>query len=204
VRALRPIRAQTDELLAQRAAKGDAEAFAELAYRYRRMIAHTTRVRVRGLERSDQWQEALLGLWEACQADDRSRGNEFGALATTCIRRRVWNARARARTGKHRVLSEAVGLDHRVGDGEHAATLAERLPAPDAYDPAVVVELRDELRRLATIDPAELRKAERRPFTDAEKQHALTMVASGKSRREAAAAVGAGYSTLTAWLQKAA
>jgi RNA polymerase sigma-H factor len=140
----------SDEVLAQRAGAGDERAFGELARRYRGLIVYVTRRAPSGLSRDDLRQEALIGLFEACRAHDPSKG-AFAQMAGACVRHRVWRAQLHARRAKHRVLTDALGLDHRdgpAGDGEQL-TIAERLPARDGVDPALVVEWRERLAELA-------------------------------------------------------
>ena len=196
----------TDATLANRARDGDSDAFAELTRRYHGLIGHTTRQPAFGLELDDRQQEALLGLFEACHAYDPAKGR-FGAIATVCVRRRVWNARLTARARKHRILTEAVGLDHPAGD-DTTATIADRLPAFERDDPARICELRDELRQRAASARTrnELRRLapRRRRFTDAEVAVARSLVAKGKTLREAGAAVGATHPTILRWLRNAA
>jgi Homeodomain-like domain len=197
------LEAHTDNALAARSVKGDGAAFAELARRYARLIDHATRRPALGLEREDQRQIALLALFEACRAADRERW-DFGAIATVCIRRRVWNAVVSAHTGKHRVLSTAVPLHFKAGEGEEGMSLAERIPARDGHDPALIVELREELRCVARRHGGNPRRSRRRRFTDADRAQALALIADGKTQRQAAAAVGASHSTVGRWLESAA
>jgi RNA polymerase sigma factor (sigma-70 family) len=199
-------RTLTDGTLAARARDGDGEAFAELARRYRGLIGHVTRQPAFGLEHDDQQQEALLGLFEACRAYDPAKGR-FGAIATVCLRRRVWNARLTARARKHRILTEAVGLDRPIGD-HTTATIADRLAAPERDDPARICELRDELRQRAASAGTcnELRRLapRRRRYTATDIALARSLVANGKTLREAAATVGATHPTVLRWLRNAA
>jgi hypothetical protein len=135
--------------LARRVAAGDEIAFNELACRYRGLIGLMTRAPGPGVERAELSQAALLGLWDACRLFDASEG-AFSPLARVCMRRRVWNAWNRARRVKHRVLTDAVGLDQRDGprgDGDDP-TIAERLPARDGFDPARVTAARETLAEL--------------------------------------------------------
>ena len=160
-----------------------------------------------GHEREDERQEALIGLFEACRQFDPARGR-FGALATLRVRSRVWNARERVRAGKHMILTEAMRFEH-VEPGEEdedETVLTKTLSAGEGADPAVVVELRDELRTRA-LDPAQPRRRQRRArrcFTDEEIATALSLIAEGKSLREAGDAVGAWPSSVANWVRKAA
>jgi DNA-directed RNA polymerase specialized sigma24 family protein len=136
----------TDRFLAVRAAAGDEAAFCELALRYRPLIGRLTQGPPPGVEVDDLRQEALLGLLDACRFFDPAKG-AFAALATVNVRWRVNGARIAARAAKHRILSQA------ARDGEDRMNwLAERPPAPEGADPAVVVVLRDELRATAPSD----------------------------------------------------
>jgi hypothetical protein len=87
-----------------------------------------------------------MGLFNACRAHRPDRGR-FASLASVCIRNRVRNARTRARSPAHRIVSEALGLDHPIGDD--GPPLADRIPAGDHSDPAVILEWREELVRQA-------------------------------------------------------
>ena len=100
-------------------------------------------------------------------------------------------------------------------------TLGETLPAGEATDRAVVVELRDELRQRAIRRERERRaraarrraysrrRRERevewpRRFSDSQISAALELVAESKSLREAGAAVGASHPTVMRWVREAA
>jgi DNA-directed RNA polymerase specialized sigma24 family protein len=198
----------TDEALAARARDGDDAAFEELALRYRRVIGAAIRRPGFGMGWEDEHQEALIGLFNACRAHRPERGR-FASLAAVCIRNRVRNARTRGRLPRHRIVNEAIGLDHTIGEG--GPPLAERIPAGDRGDPAVVVELREELARLAVEGERRREPAPRKPpstpprrYSEREIGAALALVAEGKTLREAGAAVGAPHSTVSRWLRKAA
>lgn len=119
----------------------------------------------------------------------------------------MWNARERVRAGKHRVLTEALRFEHLDPDeDEDTPVLARALDAGEGVDPAVVVELRDELRCLAQ-DPKQRRRREpglRPRFSQRQVAAALALIAQGKSLREAGAAVGAAHSTVANWLRRVA
>jgi hypothetical protein len=191
------LRSLSDPALAAQAAKGDGEAFAELAHRYRRVIGVTIRSTGFGGGWEDERQEALIGLYLACRAYRPARGR-FGPFATVCIRHRVWNLRARARRPSHRALTDAVAL-HESHDG--SLPLTERLPASEGSDPAVVIDLREELRERAQRERA--RQARRRPrYTREQIDRALALVAEGKTLREAGEAVGACCDTVGKWVKR--
>lgn len=197
----------TDEALAARARAGDDAAFEELARRYRRVIGAAIRRPGFGMGWEDEEQEGLIGLFNACRAHRPDRGR-FASLASVCIRNRVRNARTRARCPAHRTLTEAIGLDHPIGDA--GPPLADRIPAGERGDPAVIVELREELARLAVEGERRREPAPRRPskprrrYSDRDIGAALALIADGRSQREAGAAVGASHSTVSRWLRKAA
>ena len=177
--------AVSDGFLAGRAAAGDEAAFAELARRYRPLIGRLTLGPPAGVGVDDLRQEALLGLLDACRYYQPAKG-PFPALARINVRWRVNSARMAARAAKHRILS------HAVRDGEDRMNwLAERTPAPEGADPAVVVVLRDELRERAQRSRGGRRPDRRRRYSDAQITHALTLIAAGKTLKQAAFAVGA-------------
>jgi RNA polymerase sigma factor (sigma-70 family) len=184
----------SDEFLATRAAAGDEAAFAELARRYRPLLRHACKRPPAGLEVEDLRQEALLGLFETCRKHDPARG-PFAALARCNVRQRVIAACMRARTLKHRMLTDAA---HDRDDPKR--WLSERVSAPAGADPARVVELYDELREHAD----RTRKADRRRrYTDEQAQRALALIADGKTPKEAAFAVGATRAAVHMWLKRA-
>jgi RNA polymerase sigma factor (sigma-70 family) len=198
----------SDEVLASRARAGDDAAFEELARRYRRVIGAAIRRPGFGMGWDDEEQEALLGLFNACRAHHPDRGR-FASLASVCIRNRIRNARTRARCPAHRMVTEALGFDHPIGDD--GPPLADRIPAGDRGDPAVILEWREELARLAVEgerrrEPAPRRRLSRPPrrSSDREISAALALVADGKTLREAGAAVGVPHTTVSRWLRKAA
>ena len=198
----------TDEALAVRARAGDERAFEELVCRYQRVMGAAMRRPGFGMGWEDESQEALIGLLKACRSYRPDRGR-FASLAAVCIRNRIWNARTRGRLARHRIVSEAVGLDHRLGDV--GGSLRDVLSMGDRDDPAVIVELREELARLAVEGerrpvPAPRRRPSRsqRRYSDRERSTVLALVADGKTLREAGAAVGARHTTVLRWLRKAA
>jgi RNA polymerase sigma factor (sigma-70 family) len=184
----------TDEFLATRAADGDEAAFTELARRYYPLLCSASRRPPAGVDAEDLRQEALLGLLETCHKHDPARGR-FASLARCNVRQRVIAASIRARTLKHRMLTEAL---HDHDDG--LTRLSERLPASAGSDPALVVELRDELRERAQA----ARKVDRRRrYTAEQSQRAVALIAAGKTPKEAAFAVGATTDAVHKWLRSA-
>jgi transposase-like protein len=192
------LRSVSDGELALRAAAGDERAFAELVERYGRVIGVTIRSTGFGGGWEDERQEALMGLLNACRAYRPGRGR-FGPPAAVCIRHRVWNQRTRMARRSQRVLTDAVPLD---APHEGSLALVERVPAPGASDPAVVVELRERLRE--HVDAQRARRARRPPrYTPEQIDRALALVAAGKTLREAGRAVGARYDTVGQWVKRA-
>jgi len=190
----------TDAFLARRAGAGDEAAFAELARRYRPLIGHLSSGPPSGVDVEDLRQEGLLGLLESCRLYDPMKG-PFAALARRNVRWRVGSARRNACAGKHRVLSDA------THDGEDPARwIAMRVRAPVASDPALVVELREELRERAERlrQPARAcRPDRRRRYSDEQVAHALGLIADGKTIKETAFAVGAPSDQVLRWVKRA-
>jgi transposase-like protein len=196
------VRNVSDEQLAVRAAAGDGDAFEELARRYRPLIGAATRWLPDGLEPDDARQAALLGLFEACRATDGIR--RFAGLAAKRVRWQVAAARRAATTRKHRVLTDAIH-----GNDERDGALAW-IAAPDATDPARVVELREVLReQVRDHADTQRRRANaprgdlRRRYTPEQVDRALALIAAGSTISDAAAAVGARYRAVHEWLDAA-
>jgi DNA-directed RNA polymerase specialized sigma24 family protein len=189
----------SDEALAARARGGDERAFEALAGRYERVIGAVLRGGPAfrfGMTREDTWQEALIGLWNACRKHRPEQGR-FGPFAATCIRNKVRNARVRAERPAFRVVSDALGLDCPIGDG--GPPLAERLHAGVPGDPAVIIELREELARVARERPTP-----KRSYSNEDVSKALELVREGMTFSAAGAAVGAHGSTVTRWVREVA
>src|SRR5438876_10147304 len=111
----------SDETLAARVRAGDDGAFAELASRYRGLIGFVIRRAGPVWNRDDLRQEGLIGLFEACQAHEPSKGG-FTPFAATCIRNRVWRAQKSADRRKHFLLTHALSLDAE-GDDDKRPTI---------------------------------------------------------------------------------
>jgi RNA polymerase sigma factor (sigma-70 family) len=193
------LEAVTDGFLAMQAASGDGAAFAELARRYRPLILHVTSLRTLGVEVEDARQVALVGLFQACRHYQPGRGR-FEGLASLRVRSVVRNARIEARTRKHRVLTEAFR-----DDDEPMRQLEQRAVACEGWDPALVVELRDELReharrtrRRSDFPGRDLR----RRYTDEQKARALALIAEGRTIKEVAFAVGASTYSVARWVKR--
>jgi hypothetical protein len=204
----------TDAALAALVLTGDGQAFAELAHRYREMIGFTTRNPAEGQEIDDERQEALMALLEACRLYNAARGS-FSAIATVRVRSRVWNARPRARSGRNRILTDALRLERRAVDEDDSdATLADTIADREGTDPARVIELREELRE-RVIGRREDCRAKRRAhhmatYTPHPRERrgrddpaaALALVAEGKTTRQAGAAVGVSSMTVSRWSRR--
>jgi DNA-directed RNA polymerase specialized sigma24 family protein/transposase-like protein len=190
-----------DQFLAARASRGDAAAFAELARRYRRLLWAVSNHPPAGLEPEDLHQEALLGLFAACRRSAQLPGLWFPWLARRHVRWAVAAACTKACRGKHQLLS------HAKRDGEEVGQqLENRAAAPAASDPAVVVELRDELRerarpitRRANAPGGDLR----RRYSDQQVARAVELIGEGKTLKEAAFAVGAPVCQVERWVKRA-
>lgn len=193
-----------DEFLAARASRGDGAAFAELARRYRPLLVSASIDPPPGVEFDDLRQEALIGLFEACRRKARTPdGPGLAWFARRYVRWRVAKAREHARTRKHHVLSRAT-----VKDQEAWQRVELSAPAPAATDPAVAVQLRDELRELANRPslravPGVRGDDGRRRYTNEQIDEALELVKQGQTFQQAALAVGANEGQVGRWAKRA-
>jgi transposase-like protein len=195
------VRRVSDESLAVAAAGGDGMAFEELARRYRPLIFAASRWLPEGLEAEDARQAALIGLWEACRATDGV--HRFAGMARRRVRWSVGAARREAMARKRQVLTDALHASDAGDDGLRLAWVA----APEASDPARVVELRELLRaRVVEHAAAERRRATapggdlRRRYGPEQREEVLATFAAGASIPEAAAAAGVGYHVAHHWI----
>jgi hypothetical protein len=196
-----------DEFLAARASRGDGAAFAELARRYHRLLCAASVYPPPGLEFEDLRQEALLGLFEACRrqasAPQGAGFAGFAWFARRYVRWRVTKARTHARTRKHHVLSRATVKDQQAWQRVELSA-----PAPAASDPAMVVQLRDDLRELAKRPslralPGVRGDDRRRRYTNEQIDHALELIKQGQTLQQAALAAGVTEDQIGRWVRRA-
>ena len=137
-----------DTALALRACDGDELAFAALCRRHTGLLYGIGQevTYMPGGSRDDVLQEARIGLLVACRAWCPSHRVPFAAFAKLAVRRHVLTALSAARRLKHGPLNDATGIDHMVTDD--GGTLADVLPGPASLDPAEVLEVRVDLRRV--------------------------------------------------------
>jgi RNA polymerase sporulation-specific sigma factor len=187
-----------DEFLVGRVSRGDEAAFAELASRYRALLGTAARYWSPALDEDDLHQAALIGLYFACCSFDPVHGCRFAGWARRCVRQRILGAIRGAHGRRQLVLTEALHDDA----GEDALwRLEDRVSAPAGSDPALVVALRDELRERVH---ASRRRVDRRcRYSDEQVRRALTLVADGKTFKEAAFAVGAPRDRVARWAKRA-
>jgi transposase-like protein/DNA-directed RNA polymerase specialized sigma24 family protein len=196
-----------DGFLAGRASRGDGAAFEELARRYHPLLCAASMCPPPGLDVDDLRQEALLGLFEACRRKARVPAGPglagFAWFAGRYVRWRVARAREHAWTRKHYVLSRATLKDEQ---GWQRVELTA--PASVATDPAIVVELREELRELA--NRPSLRALSdvcfddgRRRYSNEQIDQALELIKEGQTLQQAALAVGAKQGQVGRWVKRA-
>ncbi|HET7588613.1 MAG TPA: sigma-70 family RNA polymerase sigma factor [Solirubrobacterales bacterium] len=168
--------------LAQRAKAGDEVAFATLLKRHRNLLAiHTADYFAPGLERSDLYAEALLGLHKAVRDFKPTAGSSFRSFASLTIHRQVITAVKTATRRKHGPLNEASSIHATLG-ADSETTLEEVLPDHRPSDPADLLVSREELTRFQHQVAAHL--------TDLERT-VLIALAGGRSYEEVAADLGA-------------
>lgn len=134
--------------LVTRARSGDELAFEVI---YRRFTGFVNLVAGQyyavGLEHDDLVQEGRLGLVAAVAKWDARVGVPFAPFAMSVVRRRVIAALIAAKRHKHSPLAQS-RLEEARGDDR---TLGDVLSAAPTWDPAAIVEQRDELRRVVTF-----------------------------------------------------
>lgn len=185
-----------DEFLAARASRGDGQAFAELARRYRPLVVTAAKCPPPGLEFEELRQEALIGLFAACRKCDPAKPGKFAGLARLCVASAVSHARRSAWARKHLILTSA------IADDDETVQRFEERTAARGSDPAVVVELRERLRELAAREQRR-RDGVRWGYSDEQRRRALALVAEGQTFQQAALAVGTRGETVRRWVVRA-
>jgi DNA-directed RNA polymerase specialized sigma24 family protein len=185
-----------DEFLAARASRGDAQAFTELARRYRPLIVSAAKYPPPGLELDELRQEGLIGLFAACRKCDPAKPGRFAGLARLCVGSAISHARRSSWAGKHVILTRA------VADHDELGPRVELQAAGPGSDPAVVVELREQLRELAAREQRR-RDGVRWGYSDEQRRRAVALVAEGQTFQQAALAVGTRADTVARWVKRA-
>ncbi|KKM64481.1 hypothetical protein LCGC14_1500980 [marine sediment metagenome] len=97
------------------------------------------------IDYDDLYQEGVLGLIQAAEHFDPSRGAKFSSFAVFRIRGSIIDAIRRdlGKEGSHRARrrAEQLSLDVPIGDEEGSATFVDLLPAADDVEKQVVDEL---------------------------------------------------------------
>ena len=92
-----------------------------------------------GADEDDIIQEGMIGLFNAIQTYDESKGASFKTFADLCVNRRMISAVKMANRKKNQPLNDAASLDKPL-DEEREQSLGDILPAgPDANPENIVV-----------------------------------------------------------------
>lgn len=127
-----------EELVAAYRNDHDALALRELIERHRNTFAVMSRkFFIKGADREDVEQEALIGFTKAVRDFDLERGeNNFASFARGCIKRHLFTAIRNADRLKHRPINEGARLDAPLGnDDDGGSTMGDAIPAADHHDP---------------------------------------------------------------------
>lgn len=109
----------SDEVLCDKAQRGDLNAEEELVLRYQRQVRMCARpFFLAGGDSEDLIQEAMFGLIKAIREFDPSRDNRFRTFADVCIRNRIRSAITSALRGKHTPLNDSVPFESVMGESD--------------------------------------------------------------------------------------
>ena len=75
----------------------------------------------KGIDRSDLYQEGLIGLSEAIEAYKEKKNIKFSTFAFTCIKRKMISAIKLANRKKHSILNDSYSLDFKFDDDMQSA-----------------------------------------------------------------------------------
>ncbi len=73
---------------------------------------------VLGIEKSDLYQEGLLGLFKAIKTYNENRDNKFYTYAITCIKKNMIGAVKKTFEKKYRILNNSYSLDNIINDSD--------------------------------------------------------------------------------------
>lgn len=120
--------ALADEALALKAKAGDEEALEILLERYKPLVRKLAgKYFIRGADRDDVIQEAMIGLFKAARSYDPESGFRFAALAAISSERSIIDAVRKAETKKNSLLNDSLPLEEFALSSEEAAGVSSDL-----------------------------------------------------------------------------
>lgn len=117
----------SDNELVKLAKNSDEGAFRELVVRYLYIIrSAAANYKDSKLEPDDLIQEGLLGLLSAVKSYDNTKGSDFKAYVSVCVRNKIVSAVRTALSDKNKILNDSVLLD------DKSELSANQLSEPEA------------------------------------------------------------------------
>lgn len=139
-----------DEVIVERARKGDTKAQEILIIRYKNFVRSKARSYfLIGADREDIVQEGMIGLFKAMRDYQPDRFSSFKSFAELCIKRQIITAIKTATRQKHIPLNSYVSLNKPVFDDESDRTLFDVMSHNGKeLNPEHLVIKREELTRI--------------------------------------------------------
>ena len=152
----------SDEMLTEKAQRGDAMAEETLLNRYKQAVKGKARLYfIMGADSEDVVQEGMIGLFKAIRDYRCERGTCFKTFAELCINRQIMTAVSRAARPKHAPLNNSVSLNVPISGDKEDETLETIIFASQAQNPEELLIMRDSIDHLfinpsAIFSPLEL------------------------------------------------
>lgn len=191
--------AERDELLLQRAAGGDEEAVEQLLEAYKPLVlARTSAYFLKGGERDDLIQEAMIALFRAIRSCPKERRRSFSSYAWQAVDHRLQDAVRADSTKNNQIMHSSLSLEQSLPSYNESARqereLGDTIQLKSARDPEELALIQEEWEGLRSFIRNQLSERE---------QTVLLAFGSGESYREIAARLRTTEKSVDSALQRA-
>lgn len=144
----------SDEILTEKAQKGDTLAEETLLNRYKQTVKSKARFYfIVGADSEDVVQEGMIGLFKAVRDYRCERGTCFKTFAELCINRQIMTAVRKAARQKHAPLNNSVSLNVPISGDKGDETLEMVILSSESENPEEILIMRDSIDDLC-INPS--------------------------------------------------
>jgi RNA polymerase sporulation-specific sigma factor len=129
----------SDELLIEKAVKGDTLALDFVMNKYKSMVKSKARMYfLMGADREDIIQEGMIGLYKAVRDFQPERGIAFKKFAELCVNRKMISAIKAASRQKHIPLNSSISLNKKVYEDDEEETFMDFIEPEEITSPEAI------------------------------------------------------------------
>ncbi len=133
---MNPLNGADDNHLLELAQHGDNHALSIIITRYTPFAKYKAqKYFLKGGERQDLEQEAVIGLWKAVKSYDKNRNSCFKRFADLCITKHIQSVVTKSNCQAHFLLNSSISLNQEIGGEEKI----ENLIKSESLDPLDIV-----------------------------------------------------------------